>query len=90
MCVQLGAVCARARTVCAARALLNIFCLQLQRDTDVVFLCRANSRLLLLARRCRGSSDEPGRRGCVEPNVDWSRLLGVVLLQDTEIRLQQH
>ena len=76
VCALLGVVCAagccvrfarrRVRgstlcalgAVCAARALLNIFvCMQPQRDTDVVYLLPAN-----LARRCRGSSDERGRR----------------------------
>ena len=95
MCALLGAVCAVLDAACArrcvygSRVLLSFFA-SLQRYTDVVFPCRANCRLLLLARRCRGSSgDERGRRGCVEPNVDWSRLLAVVGLLDTEFQLQR-
>ena len=61
LCARLDAVCA-ARIVYAARALLSIFFASQKRDTDVVFPCRANSRLLL-ARRCFGSSDDKrGRR----------------------------
>ena len=55
----LGAVCAARR--CARSALYSVLIVCItQQDTDVVFLCDANSRLLLLARRCFGSSDEPG------------------------------
>ena len=88
-CAPCSALCARLRVVCAARALLSLFLHHYsERDTDVVCPSDANCRLLLLARRCYGSSDEPDRRCCVEPNVDWSRLLAVVGLQDTEFQLQ--
>ena len=65
LCALLDAVCAARRcalgAVCAARGLLIIFFASLQRYTDE-YLGSANSRLLLLARRCFGSSDEPVRR----------------------------
>ena len=81
---RLDAVCAR-RCVQLAR-FAQYFCIT-QRYTDVLFLGSANSRLLLLARRCYGSNDEPGRRCGVEPNVDWSRLLAVVGLPEKEFQL---
>ena len=87
VCVCGSTLCVRLGAVCATRTLLSIFFASLQRDTDVVFPCRSNSRLLL-ARRCYGSSDEPGRHCCVEPNVDWSWLLAVVGLQETGFQLQ--
>ena len=64
LCARLDAVCAR-HCVCDSRFAQYFFCIT-QRDTDVVFLSHGR----LLARRCYGSSDEPGRRCCVEPNVD--------------------
>ena len=102
VCALLGAVCAAGCCVrgstpcvrlalCVCRALLSIFCCVIvaRHDTDVLFLCRTNCRLLL-ARRCFGSNVERGRRCSVEPNVDWSRLLAVVGLQDSGFQLQQH
>ena len=91
LCARLGAVCAagccvHSSTLCVDSRFAQYFFIT-QRDKDVLFLCPANSRLLLLARRCYGSSDETGRRCCVEPNVDWSRLLAVVNLRDTEFQL---
>ena len=95
-CVRGWVLCARLDAMCAARRCMrSALCLQLalyslvffgslQRDTDVVFLRPAN-----LARRCYGPSDEPSRRDCVEPNVDWSRLLAVVDLSVMEFQLQR-